>query len=204
MDRKRHNSLEFSDISRTTISRSETHDDDSTQGERSTSLYVESGWLNFVAWTFSNANYVDDVPDNRRESKIAEARSDHRNPTEHSYDDDVPERSLVHNAGHAGRYQDLGMACQLFTPWMASLNFDPEYADPTDVRGQNAVSEKASPLAALMGAGRYPLEQRIEDKKRGIGRQKYPFVGMFSVIFLLSVTDLRSVGIEYRHGWGLH
>lgn len=31
-----------------------------------------------------------------------------------------------------------------------------------------------------MGGGKYPIEQRIEDKKRGIGRQKYPFVGEVS------------------------
>ena len=37
-----------------------------------------------------------------------------------------------------------------------------------------------------MAGGRYPIEQHIEDKKRGIGRQKYPVVGKFV---------LQSVGI---------
>lgn len=37
--------------------------------------------------------------------------------------------------------------------------------------------EKQSSLSTLIGTGNYPLEQRIEDKKRGIGRQRYPIVG---------------------------
>jgi hypothetical protein len=49
-----------------------------------------------------------------------------------------------------------------------------DYADPSNPDRPKSVSE---PLAKLFGGGRYPLEQRIEDKKRGIGRQRYPFVG---------------------------
>jgi hypothetical protein len=53
---------------------------------------------------------------------------------------------------------------------------DLEYADPYDADRAKPVNEKASPFANLMGGGKYPVEQRIEDKKRGIGRQRYPFV----------------------------
>jgi len=63
------------------------------------------------------------------------------------------------------------------------LVFFSEYADPSDpydATHAKPVSEKASPLAKLLTPGdygKYPLDQRIEDKKRGIGRQRYPFVG---------------------------
>ena len=35
--------------------------------------------------------------------------------------------------------------------------------------------------------GRYPLQQRIEDKKRGIGRQKYPFVAWILTAVMVGV-----------------
>ena len=53
-----------------------------------------------------------------------------------------------------------------------------EYADPTDVRP--TTDDKDKPLSRMFAGARYPLEQRIENKKRGIGRQRYPFVGEFS------------------------
>ncbi|KAG8219741.1 hypothetical protein J3R82DRAFT_712 [Butyriboletus roseoflavus] len=68
--------------------------------------------------------------------------------------------SLVHNAadkGQSSSYQDL------------------EYAEPSG-EDPNSVSEKETPFRGLLGTGKYPMEQRIEDKKRGIGRQKHPFV----------------------------
>ncbi|KAF9455115.1 rhomboid-domain-containing protein [Macrolepiota fuliginosa MF-IS2] len=46
-----------------------------------------------------------------------------------------------------------------------------EYAEPTDRSGKND-----NALTKFLASGKYPLEQRIEDKKRGIGRQRYPFV----------------------------
>jgi hypothetical protein len=39
------------------------------------------------------------------------------------------------------------------------------------------VSEDKPILARWLDPGKYPLEQRIENKKRGIGRQRYPVVG---------------------------
>ncbi|KAH0838244.1 hypothetical protein J3R83DRAFT_6500 [Lanmaoa asiatica] len=68
--------------------------------------------------------------------------------------------SLVQNAAEMGQsstYQDL------------------EYAEPSG-DDPNSVSEKGTPFRGFLGTGKYPMEQRIEDKKRGIGRQKHPFV----------------------------
>jgi hypothetical protein len=58
--------------------------------------------------------------------------------------------------------------------------FLPEYAEPYGDSQPKLVDEKASPMNSILAGRKYPLQQRIEDKKRGIGRQKYPFVGMFS------------------------
>ncbi|KAJ6509455.1 hypothetical protein C8R47DRAFT_26199 [Mycena vitilis] len=68
--------------------------------------------------------------------------------------------SLVHNADGAGRnYQDL------------------EYADPYDAERAKPVSEKASPMAQFLGRDApSTLQQRIDRKKRGLGRQRYPFL----------------------------
>lgn len=55
----------------------------------------------------------------------------------------------------------------------------PSLRDPEDYSPGVGSKEKGFPLARFLGpGGKYPLAQRIEDKKRGIGRQKYPFVGM--------------------------
>lgn len=70
--------------------------------------------------------------------------------------DDNQDAYLVRNAadvGRSGDYQDL------------------EYADPYD-----ETSKGGAEKAPLAHGRRYPLDQRIEDKKRGIGRQRYPFL----------------------------
>ncbi|KAF8898829.1 hypothetical protein BD779DRAFT_1485725 [Infundibulicybe gibba] len=75
--------------------------------------------------------------------------------------EETPDASLVHNAadvGRSGSYQDL------------------EYADPYDATRAKPVAEKPSMLATFLSGGKYPLAQRIEDKKRGIGRQRFPVV----------------------------
>ncbi|KAJ3734755.1 hypothetical protein DFJ43DRAFT_100319 [Lentinula guzmanii] len=83
--------------------------------------------------------------------------------------------SLVHNAvapaGQSkGYYQDL------------------EYADPY-APNPNQKAEKLSPFAKFIGGneGKYPLEQRIENKKRGIGRQTYPFLTWIISLVLIAV-----------------
>jgi hypothetical protein len=53
-----------------------------------------------------------------------------------------------------------------------------EYAEPHgDDQKSSPVPEKTLP--GWFPVVRFPIEQRIEDKKRGIGRQRYPFVGAF-------------------------
>ncbi|KAH8835734.1 rhomboid-domain-containing protein [Flagelloscypha sp. PMI_526] len=70
---------------------------------------------------------------------------------------------------------------------------DLEYADPQPLN-KDTTAEKAGPLGALMAkaglkppSGRYPLQQRIEDKKRGIARQKYPFLVWALTIAMIGV-----------------
>ncbi|KAF8971412.1 10 TM acyl transferase domain found in Cas1p-domain-containing protein [Flammula alnicola] len=50
---------------------------------------------------------------------------------------------------------------------------DLEYADPTNAQ---AIPPNTKEKPGLFSGAKYPLAQRIEDKKRGIGRQKYPIV----------------------------
>ncbi|KAF8140330.1 hypothetical protein EV363DRAFT_341991 [Boletus edulis] len=82
-----------------------------------------------------------------------------------------PDIPLVHDAADMGRstgYQDL------------------EYAEPSG-DDANPASEKDTPFKGFLGAGKYPIEQRIEDKKRGIGRQKHPFVVYALTIAMVGV-----------------
>ncbi|KAH7910887.1 hypothetical protein BJ138DRAFT_1007807 [Hygrophoropsis aurantiaca] len=81
------------------------------------------------------------------------------------------EASLMHNAagmGHSENYQDL------------------EYAEPPEEESK-LNNEKTAPFQSLLGVGKYPTDQRIEDKKRGIGRQKYPIVVWILTIIMVGV-----------------
>jgi hypothetical protein len=83
--------------------------------------------------------------------------------------------SLVRNAadvGRSGNFQDMEYADPYYKP-SGPVPYNNFGEAPNEVsRG------KESPLQRFIGTGKYPLEQRIEDKKRGIGRQKHPFVGL--------------------------
>ena len=92
-----------------------------------------------------------------------------------------PDISLVQNAADMDRssgYQHLGMHP---TGGICVVKFIccAEYAEPSG-NGSKSVSEKDTPLGAFLGTGKYPIEQRIEDKRRGIGRQRHPFVGVLT------------------------
>jgi len=50
-----------------------------------------------------------------------------------------------------------------------------EYAEPYTQHPRAYAKGKS--LANFFASAKYPLQQRIEDKKQGIGRQRYPFVG---------------------------
>lgn len=95
---------------------------------------------------------------------------------------DKSEDSLVHNAADMGENQaprsmtDLGeLYFQLII--INLLTTQSEYQDPYKRDDFSAQPEPKSGLERFLNSGIYPLEQRIENKKRGIGRQRYPFVG---------------------------
>ncbi|KAJ1310202.1 hypothetical protein OPQ81_006945 [Rhizoctonia solani] len=64
---------------------------------------------------------------------------------------------------------------------------DLEYAEPVTPSPNHPDNAKKSVMARLMGndGARHPLEQRIQAKRAGIGRQRYPFV-----VWLLSLAML--------------
>lgn len=53
-----------------------------------------------------------------------------------------------------------------------------EYAEPQLPEGTDP-KDSMNPVSKFLSTGRNPLEQRIENKKRGIGQQRHPFVGMY-------------------------
>ena len=48
------------------------------------------------------------------------------------------------------------------------------------------------------------MEQRIEDKKRGIPRQKHPFVGMLTSYRNVSRLKVFSIRTHHRNGGRFH
>lgn len=131
---------------------------------------------------------------------------DHYQSQHKKHLDESQDASLVYNAadvGRSGNYQDLGW----FQPMRAlALSYCiPEYLDPYDASRERP-AEKSSPFIQLLSSGKYPLEQRIEDKKRGIGRQKYPFVGTLPTLLFekLELKFTFSMGIDCYHDWGVY
>ena len=58
-----------------------------------------------------------------------------------------------------------------------------EYDDPYNESRARPLPEKATPFSRLFGTRQgSSLQQKIEQKKRGIGRQRYPFVGVLLVV----------------------
>ncbi|EJD03994.1 rhomboid-domain-containing protein [Fomitiporia mediterranea MF3/22] len=86
--------------------------------------------------------------------------------------DDDP---LVHNAADMGKADgSRGMG-------------DLEYQDPYSKDGTlGPQPAKESAISRFLG-GKYPLEQRIENKRRGIGRQRYPFLVWILTIIMCAV-----------------
>lgn len=125
-----------------------------------------------------------------------------------------PEVSLVKNAAQPGtsgnNYQDLG-ACYSDPKKGLVLMMCEEYGDPYNsttgagYAAKDAPAEKVTPLSRFMGVGKYPLAQRIEDKKRGIGRQRYPFLGMPTRCLQVNMyLPSGSLDIIHHHGRCLH
>ncbi|KAK7059045.1 hypothetical protein VNI00_001669 [Paramarasmius palmivorus] len=113
------------------------------------------------------------------------------------------EVSLVDNAagmGYSKAYNDRKYA-------------DLEYADPSAQdrayaagTGINPLVQdvprntKNNPLARFFEQGKYPLQQRIEDKKRGIGRQKTPFVVWVLTAIMVAVFIYELVSQQRAQG----
>jgi membrane associated rhomboid family serine protease len=71
-----------------------------------------------------------------------------------------------------------------------SLSYDTkDLGEPTPFQSLNdAPANVERPLLARwLDPGKYPLEQRIEDKKRGIGRQRYPVVVWTLTVIMVAV-----------------
>ncbi|KAF8168193.1 hypothetical protein B0H34DRAFT_50608 [Crassisporium funariophilum] len=106
------------------------------------------------------ASYISDGPSGNLMGgkRLTYSEDDLNHPSNVQPTDDSPETPLVRNVSQKPRahFEDL------------------EYADPYNKDTPAATKEK--PLSKFFAGAKYPLAQRIEDKKRGIGRQKYPFV----------------------------
>lgn len=80
-----------------------------------------------------------------------------------------------------------------------------EYAEPYAGDQKSVPVPEKTSLPTWFPDVRYPIEQRIEDKKRGIGRQRYPFLGVFlSVRCMPCAQSQSSLGVEYSHGCSIH
>jgi hypothetical protein len=94
-------------------------------------------------------------------------------PTDH------PTAPLVANAVMPHR-QDLGI---LFSA--SDLSFSTkisiEFADPYQKKPRGGILGKILDS----NTGRYPMEQQIEDKRRGVVRQQRPYVGLYTFLIVL-------------------
>jgi hypothetical protein len=95
---------------------------------------------------------------------------------------------LVSNAAGMGRsssgnYKDLGALVTSVADGLLYNMTPTENQNSYHDRAKPLVEKDETPMQNLFAKARYPIEQRIEDKKRGIGRHKYPFVGMLMCPF---------------------
>lgn len=101
--------------------------------------------------------------------------------------DDSKEALVPEARGRSNVYHDLGTYSHLpphpssFLPtFVLILERFVEYVDPNPV-GQASVPlmerDNQGKFGQLMGGIRQPLEQRIQDKRNGVGRQRRPYVG---------------------------
>lgn len=112
----------------------------------------------------------------------------------------LEESPLVHNAADVGRsdnYRDLGRHFHVVSQ-ILTMTYS-EYAEPY------GGDKRPVPSTEKTFPARYPLEQRIEDKKRGIGRQRYPFVGALpSAQGAPCAQSQASLGLESSHGCSVY
>lgn len=148
------------------------------------SMYSSSTWANTNTL---NANGTVTSPKTSR--PLSEIREDDgynpysaRDPHSLGMYDDDDRNSLVHNA------VGMGMAEKA-----VNSREDLEYQDPYGKGGQSAPPAKPDSMLQRFFGGRYPIEQRIENKKRGIGRQRYPFLGTCGRTLCYAISNLRIV-----------
>ena len=113
---------------------------------------------------------------------------DHAGPSKSNLYDD-PERTLPYDK-EAGpkNYQNFGMYA-MASYYARTEATRSDYADEDIYNESRArpLPEKAAPLSRMFrNIGSTPLSQRIEEKRRGIGRQRYPYVGLYLLRQLLS------------------
>ena len=88
------------------------------------------------------------------------------------------------NAAHYGGVKDYSEPGSSWHSFFLSkkLRLVLEYMN---IEAKPLVQEPSSrsPFARFLGQGQlYPLEQRLDQKRRGIGRQRHPFVGAHCAI----------------------
>lgn len=120
------------------------------------------------------------------------------------YDD--PEGALPHDKEIGNQnYQNFGtrtLSCRVAT-YVSTLA---DYADEDIYNESRArpLPEKPAPLSRMFRSlGNTPLNQRIEEKKRGIGRQRYPYVGEYMQypVFVYKLIHPRQHGSCQRPCW---
>lgn len=91
-------------------------------------------------------------------------------PQEYSYSDTPKDYS------QQTRYEDMG-ECPSSGFMECAMNRTAEYADESFAPAAKSVPQaNANPNMFQRYFGLYPLSQRIEDKKRGVGVQRYPII----------------------------
>ncbi|KAF7985258.1 hypothetical protein HWV62_6383 [Athelia sp. TMB] len=98
---------------------------------------------------------------------------------------DASGSTLAHTEADAGKHYASESAEEPQGYGAPPARGDLEYAEPEEFPG--AVEEKKGLAGMFAGGGRYPLQQRIEDKKRGIGRQRYPVVVWTLTVAMVAV-----------------
>jgi len=118
---------------------------------------------------FPQADYADQSSIYKGEPGHKQAISEDFAHAAPSHFEDSPETPLVRDRAQQKQYQDLGTHHLVSRARRAHSVL--EYADP------DVPQKPEKGLAKIFASAHYPLPQRIEDKKRGIGRQRVPFVG---------------------------
>ncbi|KAI0313502.1 rhomboid family-domain-containing protein [Amylostereum chailletii] len=148
--------------------------------------------------TFVNQDEPTDVFNTKRSTILESSSPSPRDPYDHSrtpsdsgldgyhnpYSDD-PSKNTYQGYSDRGDSSLVGNAAKF-----SGVNdyHEPEYLNPKDTAQTPLAEDSRGPLARFFNPiGRYPIEQRIENKRRGIGRQQYPVVSWVLSVVMISV-----------------